>query len=164
MGRAVDPDGTCRINRAYRAPDRLADFLTPAPDPFEATPPALELVDPSPAEARAAVSRRAEATLDADRRRDLLLATSEAVTNAVIHGTPPVIVRIWRAEGRVVVTVADRGRGPDDPLAGLVPGRNGAESGRGLWLAHQLDIDISLIPGGDAFKVRLRAGSGPSPV
>jgi len=38
--------------------------------------------------------------------------------------------------------------------------RTGAAGpGLGLWLTHQLDIDVALIPGDRGFTVRLRAGT-----
>ena len=33
----------------------------------------------------------------------------------------------------------------------------GACSGRGLWIAHQLDLDVALTVADDGFTVRLRA-------
>jgi hypothetical protein len=74
-----------------------------------------------------------------------------------MHGVAPVSVRLWRDELRAVVRIHDCGPGPADPLAGLLALQgNGAESGRGLWIAHHLDIDVALIAGSDGFTVRLR--------
>lgn len=87
-----------------------------------------------------------------------MTAASEAVTNALIHGVAPVSVRIWTGEDRVVVAVHDEGEGPADPLVGLLPRTDErTASGRGLWLAHQMDIDVALLAGGTGFTVRLRA-------
>jgi hypothetical protein len=33
------------------------------------------------------------------------------------------------------------------------------DPGLGLWLTHQLDIDVALIHGDDGFTIRLRAGT-----
>jgi anti-sigma regulatory factor (Ser/Thr protein kinase) len=58
-----------------------------------------------------------------------------------------------------VVHVRDSGPGPADPLAGLTPAARGAaDPGLGLWIMHQLDLDVALIKGGDGFTVRLSAG------
>ena len=71
----------------------------------------------------------------------------------------PVSVRIWAAPGAIVVRVHDSGPGPADRLAGLIPPADGAGYGLGLWLAHQLDIDVALIYEDHEFTVRLRAGT-----
>jgi len=57
--------------------------------------------------------------------------------------------------------VHDQGRGPADPLAGLVPAadRTATTLGLGLWLVHQLDIDVALKHADDGFTVRLRSGT-----
>jgi hypothetical protein len=69
------------------------------------------------------------------------------------------------AGDRVVVTVHDTGRGPADPLAGLVPVPSSTPDrhlGLGLWVMHQLDIDVTLRHASDGFTVRLRHLPGSS--
>ena len=95
---------------------------------------------------------------------DLLIGVSEAVSNAQRHGRPPATVRIWATPGRIVVTVHDKGRGPADRLAGLVPAPGNISDrrlGLGLWAMHQLDIDVALRHADDGFTVRLRSGTIP---
>jgi anti-sigma regulatory factor (Ser/Thr protein kinase) len=71
-----------------------------------------------------------------------------------------VTVRFWATSDRIVITVHDQGRGPADPLAGLVPTPSStAQPGLGLWLIHQLDIDVALKHADDGFTVRLRGGT-----
>ncbi len=94
--------------------------------------------------------------LSADQADALVLATSEAVTNAIVHGTAPVTVRAWVEDRRVVVAIHDHGDGPVDPLVGLHLSDIDAFSGRGLWITHQLDLDVALTVGDDGFTVRLR--------
>ena len=90
----------------------------------------------------------------------MLIGTSEVVTNALLYGGPPATVRIWAAPNRIVVHVHDNGPGPSDPLAGLIPpASNAADAELGLWLTHQLDIDVALIYGDGGFTVRLRGGT-----
>jgi anti-sigma regulatory factor (Ser/Thr protein kinase) len=128
-------------------------------DPLEGTPPAIEFTDPLPADVREAVTRFAAGTaLSVDEVQGLLLAATEAVSNAAIHGAPPVQVRIWSAPRRIVVTVTDRGKGPNNPFAGLLPGQTPGEGGFGLWLAHQMCAYVTLEPGPDGFTIRLIAG------
>src|SRR4051794_16576560 len=137
------------INPRYQDPD---EFLTRRPpsqgDPMEtASPPVIDLTDPTPAAARDAVHTAAAVRPDAVRpdavrsdavRSDpvpgalqveapppdtpqretppldaadvehLVFAVSEAVTNALIHGRPPVRFRLWTAPDRIVATVTDR--------------------------------------------------------
>ena len=55
------------------------------------------------------------------RAEGLILATSEAVANAIVHGQPPIVLRIWAQPDRMTVTVTDTGAGPTDPFVGLLP-------------------------------------------
>lgn len=148
-------------NLAFQDPFAvLADRVTPWRDPLEDTAPAIELSGPTTAQARGAlVAVQTTAGLPDDDLSGLLLATTETVTNAVLHGCPPVLLRLWAAPGRIVVTVTDHGPGPADPLVGLVPGTS--PGGWGLWLAHQVCSYVSLQrePGG--FTVRLLGGELP---
>lgn len=171
----LGPIGTQRPNRSFEESRSLADFLTAPADPLERTTPVLELGDPTPARARAAVSTLGRALIGEEARMlgeeqrviredelgDLVVAVSETVANALLHGVPPVTVRVWAGEGRVIVAVHDVGDGPADPLVGLLPGAGDGASGRGLWLAHLLDIDVALFRAANGFTVRLRAGATP---
>lgn len=157
--RIVLPSGVRHANSRFQ---QVAEFeaLPPASDPLEQTTPMIELVDSSAAEARRALvqiggGRVADTILD-----DLLLGVTEAVSNALIHGRAPAIVRIWTAPDRIVISVHDQGHGPTDPMAGLVPAAGGtATLGLGLWLIHQLDIDVALKHADDGFTVRLRGAT-----
>jgi anti-sigma regulatory factor (Ser/Thr protein kinase) len=155
-----DRNGTSRVNDGYRRPTRLADFLPAPPDPIEANVPVLELIDPMPGPTRTALARLVAGRVNPDRADSVVLAASEAVTNAIIHGTAPVSVRAWVGDDRVVVAIHDTGSGPHDALVGLHPGEIGADSGRGLWIAHQLDLDVALRVDADGFTVRLRTQLG----
>lgn len=138
------------------------EFLARPPggvDPLEATPPFAELVDPVPAAARHAARDAGGASgCTAPEVRDFVAAVSEAVTNALSHGRPPVLLRLWAAADRLVATVSDQGTGPRDPLAGLVRGSASARSGVGLWFAHQSCDHVVLGNDPEAFTVRLVVG------
>jgi anti-sigma regulatory factor (Ser/Thr protein kinase) len=154
----VSPSGQRRASDRYQALSHF-EALPFVPDPLEATTPALELVDEPPAAARRAVARIGHGRVDRTILDDLLIGVSEAVTNAMLYGRPPTTVRIWAVADSVVISVHDQGRGPADPLAGLVPDSSDmASPGLGLWLTHQLDIDVALNRAADGFTVRLRAG------
>jgi anti-sigma regulatory factor (Ser/Thr protein kinase) len=150
-----------------RASDRYQDAcvfegLPYAPDPLEASPPLVELVDRSAADARHALAQIGRGRIPAATVQDLLIGVTETVTNAQRHGRPPATVRIWAAPGRVVVTVHDTGHGPANRLAGLVPAPSSVSDrrlGYGLWVVHQLDLDVALRHTGDGFTVRLRSGT-----
>ena len=162
--RLLTADGGVAASLRYQQPP---DFepLPCAADPLEAGAPLLALRDASLKRSRRRIASAARGRLDAGVLGDLLFAVSEAVINAQLYGRPPTTVRAWTATDRIVVHVHDSGRGPPDPLTGLVPGPDGAAgAGLGLWLAHQLPtVDIALIPGADGFTVRLRAGRPPGP-
>jgi anti-sigma regulatory factor (Ser/Thr protein kinase) len=133
--------------------------LAAAPDPLEQSIPLIELTGTSPADARYALRRAGRDRVSDAVLGSLLIGTSEAVTNALLYGDPPATVRIWATSSRIVVHVHDNGPGPANPLAGLIPPTGSAEDAElGLWLTHQLDIDVALIYG-DGFTVRLRGGT-----
>jgi anti-sigma regulatory factor (Ser/Thr protein kinase) len=157
--RIVSPSGAHRANGRFQDA-AVFEGLPFAADPLEQTVPMIELVDPAAAEARQALARIgrgrvADAILD-----DLLIGVTVAVSNALLHGRAPATVRFWATSDRIVITVHDHGRGPADPLAGLVPTPRSTEyPGLGLWLIHQLDIDVALKRADDGFTVRLRGGA-----
>jgi anti-sigma regulatory factor (Ser/Thr protein kinase) len=156
--RIVSPTGERRESDRYQ--DALAfEDLPYAPDPLEGSTPVAELVNRPAADARHALARIARGRVRGPIAQDFLIGVTEAVTNAQDHGRPPATVRIWAAGERVVVTVHDTGNGPADRLAGLVPAPSstpGRHLGLGLWVMHQLDIDVTLRHTGDGFTVRLR--------
>jgi len=131
------------------------------PEPIEREPPALVLLQPKPALARHAVadlsyeSGVAPAVVD-----DLIIAVSEVVTNAILHGRAPVTLRGWAGPSCIVVTVHDCGQGPTDPFVGLVrTDKGGAVGGLGLWIAHQLCHRVTLETDDAGFTVRLVAAN-----
>ncbi|GGS60216.1 MULTISPECIES: sensor histidine kinase [Actinokineospora] len=150
----LSPAGVIEANARY-----TQAHPTPviAADPLESTPPLIDLTNPSPVQARRAVEQAARPHLPAQILDDLVFGASEAATNAIIHGRPPTSIRIWSTPGRVVVHVTDTGSGPRNPLAGLMPVVKEA-GGLGLWLTHQLDIDVALITTPHGFTIRLRGG------
>lgn len=153
-------DGRHLANPHFEQP---ADFLTqrpvPSTDPLEATPPIVELIDPVPAAARRAVVNVARfSRLGHDEVDDLVLAVSEAVTNGICHGRPPVRLRLWASLDRVVATVTDRGQGPTDPLAGLMPTTDTISGGVGLWLMHQICSHVTFVTDDEGFTIRLIVG------
>ena len=150
-------DGSHVPNPRYRS----SWALPPAgPTAFEAARPSVELTDPSPAEARRAVTAAcAGARLSHDEVDDLVYATSEAVTNAQAHGLPPVRLRVWAGPTQVMVAVTDRGDGPSSPLAGLVPTDRTTTAGVGLWLTHRTCRDVTMTRDAEGYTIRFTTGT-----
>jgi anti-sigma regulatory factor (Ser/Thr protein kinase) len=89
--------------------------------------------------ARALARERAVAAgLAADAVEDLVMAVSEVVANAFLHGAAPRSLCSYEEAEHLVVRVRDAGEGPADPLVGYLPPDSESPGGRGLWLAHQL--------------------------
>lgn len=160
--RVLTPDGGHDSPRFQEVTE--FERVPAADDPLERTPPALALVDPSLRETRCRVAEAARGRVDAATLTELLFAVSEAVTNARLHGRPPLTVTGWTGAQRIVVRVHDTGPGPPDPLTGLVPAPRGCTgAGLGLWLSHQFThIDIELLTAVDGFGVRMRGGRLPA--
>jgi anti-sigma regulatory factor (Ser/Thr protein kinase) len=159
--RIVFPSGDRRESHCYQ--DALVfEGLPYALDPLEDSSPLVELISRPAADARQALARIARGRVPDMALHDLLIGVTEAVTNAQRYGRPPATVRIWAASGRIVVTVHDTGRGPADRLAGLIPAPTSDRGlGLGLWVMHQLDIDVAL-HADNGFTVRLRHLPDPS--
>ena len=158
--RVATADGRHVANARFRNP---ADFHTarprPLPDALESHSPSLVLLDPAPVLVRRAV-RQATActTLTEDEADDLVFAASEAVTNSLSHGRPPVRFRLWADRDHVVLTVTDQGPGPSDPTVGLLPTTKTATAGLGLWLTYQTCSYVTLGRDDEGFTVRVVAG------
>jgi anti-sigma regulatory factor (Ser/Thr protein kinase) len=126
-------------------------------DPLEDGPPQLDVTDPADLAALRAVVER---TLSGDgiaphAVREFVLAVSEVVTNAIIHGAPPVRIRLWSAGGRALCAVRDEGR-CFSPYSGYLPTtRTVGTGGMGLWLARRMSDDLTVDSTGDACTVRL---------
>jgi len=160
--RLATPDGRHERNPSYRDPATfLTELAASETDPMQHTPPAVELVDPTPADARRAVIALLHTTtLTTDQADNLTLAVSEAVVNTILHGRPPVLLRAWAGPDRVLAIVHDHGPGPADPFAGLLPdARPDGREHIGLWLTHQLCDRVTLTTTPDGFTVHLVAGT-----
>jgi len=99
-----------------------------------------------------------ECGMGVDRAEELVLAANEIVTNAVIHGAPPVAARCWVADGDFVCEVSDGGSGVADPFAGWTLPPPGSPGGWGLAVARRI-CDALEVAGsdGDGSRVRLYA-------
>jgi anti-sigma regulatory factor (Ser/Thr protein kinase) len=158
--RSALPDGSHPPSAAYADPlSFLAEHRPMVPDPVQRTTPVAELIDPTPAAARQAVRDADPGSVRSDEVEDLVVAVSETVTNAMLHGRPPVEVRVWSGADRVVVAVTDAGAGPKDPFAGLLPAADRATGGRGLWITYQSVNHAGTDRTPDGYTLRLTAGN-----
>jgi anti-sigma regulatory factor (Ser/Thr protein kinase) len=158
--RITTADGHHLVNTRFLEP---SGFLTtrpgPPPDVLEARSPLVELLNPEPVEVRRVVREAvAGTTLTEDEAEDLVFAASEAVTNGLSHGRPPVRFRLWADRRHVVLTVTDQGSGPTDPSVGLLPTTRTATAGLGLWLTYQTCSYVTLARDDEGFTVRVVAG------
>jgi anti-anti-sigma factor len=133
------PDEVTALLRTAGVTERVK--LTPAPGSTSRSKEFVERVelefprDPgSPARARAEVRETLGETLDAAQLANVVLLTSELVTNAVLHPEgpeeEPIVMRVTAYEDGVRVEVEDPGQG-FDPTAPVV---RAADGGRGLFL------------------------------
>lgn len=107
------------------------------------------------------VRERATATgVPPTRVDDLVVATTEVLANAIVHGGGDIVIRVWEETGSFICQVEDEGPGVTDALAGYHPPGEAAEDGRGLWLARQLVDLLQIVPGPDGTTVRLHLLEG----
>src|SRR3954468_2973136 len=88
-------------------------------------------------------------TSDASLAEDVELVVTELVTNALLHGTPPVVLRISPADARVRIEVEDSGAEMRMRMRENVE----AMTGRGLSLVSRLSSGWGVEPLGDRGKV-----------
>src|ERR1700712_1397612 len=101
----------------------------------------LTPVPTAPREARRFVRSTAD-VLDDDRLQDLLILTSELVTNAVLHARTPFEVGVTVTDDVVLICVGDRSKGtPRDRVQS-----DGREDGRGILLVQSLADDWGVPP------------------
>jgi anti-sigma regulatory factor (Ser/Thr protein kinase) len=79
-------------------------------------------------------AQRVLGAVDADTVDDILLVVSELVTNALLHGTGPIILTVRTEPDEVIVAVTDQGR--ESPSFGQPQVDD--EHGRGLRIVQRL--------------------------
>ncbi len=97
----------------------------------------------------------------------VLLAFSEAVTNALIHGRSNsrkcVHVDVGTEDGRLIIEVRDHGRGFHPKSVELPPPDCMCEGGRGLYLMRVLMDEVEWLPGPSGTTVRMTKRCIPAP-
>lgn len=119
--------------------------------------PDLLLHDPTPRRARATLQQHFADQLAPGQLEDLQLAASELITNAIVHGAPPVIVQAWRQRTGCVLQVSDAGSKTIDQYADFRPLAAGRHGGYGLWTIGQIahSVDIAQAPAGNQVTIVL---------
>ncbi|SES32416.1 ATP-binding protein [Lentzea albida] len=95
-------------------------------------------------------------------RTDFVAAVNEVLTNAHLHGRPPVDTRLWVSPDFVECRITDRGRGFGDAGAGFRPGAGGGDlrrAGAGLRLTRQTCDDLDTWHTATTFTVRLSSAT-----
>lgn len=149
-------NGNRGVSERYVDPAALLTEI-PEPAPRTAGTPLVNVpLDGNLAEVRRIVREAARgARVPSYRVDDLLLALNEVATNSVRHGRGPAGLALWILDDRIVCEVSDHGDGLADALAGYVPPAREAESGMGLWVAHQLCDGFAIDAHGHGTTVRL---------
>ena len=101
----------------------------------------------------------ADASLEAERAADLVLAVNELATNSICHGGGQGTLRMWREDSTLLCEVRDRGHIPEGVFQHDAERPDpDAMSGRGLWLVDQLcdAVQIASSPDtGSAVRVHM---------
>jgi anti-sigma regulatory factor (Ser/Thr protein kinase) len=99
----------------------------------------------------------ANASLEADRADELVLAVNELATNSLRHGGGSGTLRIWTEDETLMCEVRDAGH-ITDPLVGRIPPAPEQRSGRGLWVVNHLCdlVQIRSTPTGSVIRVHMR--------
>ena len=89
------------------------------------------------------------------RCHDLVLAVNEITTNTIVHTPGSGTLRLWSTPDSVVCQIRDTGF-IADPLAGRRPPSDGADHGRGLWMANELCDLVQLRSSAAGTTIRLQ--------
>lgn len=137
--------------------------LSPVPDHAEELP----IERPDLFWLRAWVSDYAKRTpLPDEELQRLLVAVTEVVTNAIRHGAPPIVLRMWMEPAELVCEVVDHGEWETDTGFGLLPPPPDGPARFGLWAVRLLCAIVQIRTGGGrtAVRLRLRLPSVPTSV
>ncbi|MER0244714.1 ATP-binding protein [Streptomyces sp. HSW2009] len=92
--------------------------------------------------------RAAWAGLAEARRGDFVLAVDEIATNAIEHAGGRGHLLLRRIGNELECTISDRGPGFSDAvIPDVLPGLDGAPSGRGLWLTRLVSDRLAVSAG-----------------
>lgn len=117
---------------------------TPSPITLPSAEPLVRVQVESSRSARHTITEAYRDLIGEDALGDLTLIVSEVVSNALLHGAPPVTMSAWydAADATSVIDVSDHGRGIDDPFVDLRPPRQ-RPGGAGMWIVGQLSERVT---------------------
>jgi anti-sigma regulatory factor (Ser/Thr protein kinase) len=139
----------------YAADDRLL------PDP-PADADTIAITADDLAEVRRLVGRFAvDAGLGSRRTHELVLAVNEITTNTIVHTAGSGTLRVWSEHDTVICEISDRGHIADTFAGRRLPGE-GADHGRGLWMANHLCDLVQLRSTARGTTIRLHMERGRS--
>ncbi|MET7461065.1 ATP-binding protein [Nonomuraea sp. NPDC005501] len=123
---------------------------------------AMAFTEADVAGARGAVERFAQANgLAEERAVDLVLATNEAVVNAIAYGEGRGVLRLWRDGDDMVCEIRDHGAGiAERTLDKVDPPPMTSAGGWGIWLMRRLADDVTITTGPDGTAVRIAMSLG----
>jgi anti-sigma regulatory factor (Ser/Thr protein kinase) len=163
-------DGEHRVNRGYMDPWAYTSIIDrrplPPPPTFAET---LRIDTEDLYWLRAFVAEYGrEAALMDSAMQHLLMSVTEVATNAIRHGTPPIMLRLWTeprdvtadqhwdpATGMLVCEISDRGDWRPSPGLSLVPPGPSAPGRFGLWAVGLLCSRVQVRTGRAGTTVRL---------
>ncbi|MQY06734.1 sensor histidine kinase [Actinomadura macrotermitis] len=102
-----------------------------------------------------------QTTLPEDALQRLLVAVTEVMTNATLHGAPPIHLRLWTEPAALVCEVRDAGDWNGGTGFGLLPPPSDGPGRFGLWAVRLLCSHVQIRTGRGATVVRLRVGLPP---
>jgi anti-sigma regulatory factor (Ser/Thr protein kinase) len=151
-------DASGRLPSEHYAPSEVvsASFLARLPEPADVeTDCTFGLRDLSGL--RSMVGRLAAGyRLEPEVAEALVLAVREIAANSIRHGGGTGRLRAWVESDRLVCELSDAGHIAESMVGRLRPPAD-SESGRGVWLAHQLCDLVQLRSSADGTVVRLHA-------
>jgi len=101
--------------------------------------------------------------LNPDRYHDMLVATTEAVNNAIIHGNAlnpekPVLIDVQTGSNEAIIVIQDNGHGfdPESVPDPRLPENILREGGRGVFLIKHLadSVEFNVTSGGTAVMLK----------
>lgn len=150
------PHDAGALPRSHRAAPRVEAHPSEPLRPVPSRAVRQDFDGRSLARLRAALREAAQAAgLTPQRVDDLEVAVTELVSNSIRHGGGGGQVAWWTEDGRLYCDVTDHGR-LDDPLAGRRRPQPTLESGRGLWLVHQLCDLVQIRATTDGLEIRVQ--------
>lgn len=151
-------DGLPRDNPAYLDPAVFSAMCDPPLPPAPGHALEMPLRSADLREPRALITVYAHRYgLAGHRLHQLLVALTEVATNALSHGEPPVLLRVWEERDALLCEVSDRGHWRPSERHGpgwLPPGTAGSPR-LGLWAVRMLCGRVQVRTGVEGTRIRL---------